>query len=313
MTHTPMTPDRVRADALQAGDQIRHQRDWTLFTVSSVETLDSIGSPLDFHNRKTDEMEHGLRVTGADADGETVHVDCAPSYLWHREGRRPTTPMTPDRLKAIDARVTSATEGPWVTMDGHEGQRRGHKIRQGEEYGDFAAFVAQADSACGCNQCAADTEFISHARQDVPDLLAEADRLRKALSDAASQVAELEDELGKASAHTHFLERNTLPDLHRQIEHHKAGKARWRRRAETAEARVAELEANPALEYVLELVKTSLGDDAAEQLLDYNPDLANALAAAEEAKAQCPDCSAPMPQAGSRMWHRIGCPQRSTR
>ncbi|MEV3996681.1 hypothetical protein AB0K62_13525 [Streptomyces halstedii] len=47
-------------------------------------------------------------------------------------------------------------------------------------------------------------------------------------------------------------------------------------------ARVTELEANPALEYVLELVKTSLGDDAAEQLLDYNPDLANALAAAQE-------------------------------
>lgn len=77
-------------------------------------------------------------------------------------------------------------------------------------------------------------------------------------------------------------------------------------------ARVAELEANPALEYVLELVKTSLGDDAAEQLLDYNPDLANALAAIEETKAQCSDCSAPMPQAGSRMWHRIGCPQRET-
>ncbi|MFJ3283334.1 hypothetical protein [Streptomyces halstedii] len=78
-------------------------------------------------------------------------------------------------------------------------------------------------------------------------------------------------------------------------------------------ARVAELETNPALEYVLELVKTSLGDDAAEQLLDYNPDLANALAAAEETKAQCSDCSAPMPQAGTRMWHRIGCPHRTTR
>ncbi|MGW4834753.1 hypothetical protein [Streptomyces globisporus] len=32
------------------------------------------------------------------------------------------------------------------------------------------------------------------------DLLAEVDRLRKALSDAADQVADLEDELGKASA-----------------------------------------------------------------------------------------------------------------
>lgn len=71
---------------------------------------------------------------------------------------------------------------------------------------------------------------------------AEVDRLRKALSDAADQVAELDDELGKASAHTHFLERNTLPDLHRQIEHHKDGKARWRKRAETAESRLATVE-----------------------------------------------------------------------
>ncbi|MFF8250127.1 hypothetical protein [Streptomyces griseus] len=81
-------------------------------------------------------------------------------------------------------------------------------------------------------------------------LLAEVDRLRKALSDAGDQVAELEDEVGKASAHTHFLERNTLPDLNRQIEHHKDGKARWRKRAETAEARVAELTITPANEAV---------------------------------------------------------------
>ncbi|MCX4605478.1 hypothetical protein OG402_33975 [Streptomyces anulatus] len=63
------------------------------------------------------------------------------------------------------------------------------------------------------------------------EMKAEVDRLREALSDATDQVG--------------FLERNTLPDLHRQIEHHKAGKARWRKRAETAEARVAELMGTP--------------------------------------------------------------------
>ncbi|MFE3381354.1 hypothetical protein, partial [Streptomyces anulatus] len=42
----------------------------------------------------------------------------------------------------------------------------------------------------------------------------------------------------------------TLPDLHRQIEHHKDGKARWRKRAETAEARVAELTGAPVDEAV---------------------------------------------------------------
>jgi len=40
-----------------------------------------------------------------------------------------------------------------------------------------------------------------------------------------------------------FLHRITLPELRREIEHHKDGKARWRKRAEAAEARVAELEA----------------------------------------------------------------------
>lgn len=43
--------------------------------------------------------------------------------------------------------------------------------------------------------------------------------------------------------HADFLERTTLPELRREIEHHKEGKARWRARAEDAEARVAELEA----------------------------------------------------------------------
>ncbi|MEU0354956.1 hypothetical protein [Streptomyces cyaneofuscatus] len=105
------------------------------------------------------------------------------------------------------------------------------------------------------------------------DLLAEVDRLRKALSEAASQVAELEDEVGKASAHTHFLERNTLPDLNRQIEHHEDGKARWRKRAEKAEARVADLEARPTVGYAVWCVGQSLGDEAAEHLLDLNPEL----------------------------------------
>ncbi|MEU9611881.1 hypothetical protein AB0D56_10050 [Streptomyces sp. NPDC048209] len=38
------------------------------------------------------------------------------------------------------------------------------------------------------------------------------------------------------------LRRNELPRMHREIEHHKDGKARWRGRAEKAEARVAELQ-----------------------------------------------------------------------
>lgn len=74
-------------------------------------------------------------------------------------------------------------------------------------------------------------ELMANGYTAVRLLLAEVDRLRGELSDATGRVD--------------FLERNTLPDLNRQIEHHKDGKARWRKRAETAEARVAELTAAP--------------------------------------------------------------------
>ncbi|WP_406224998.1 hypothetical protein [Streptomyces anulatus] len=125
-------------------------------------------------------------------------------------------------------------------------------------------------------------ETLRHDR--VADLEAEVDRLRKALSDAADQVAELDDELGKASAHTHFLERNTLPDLHRQIERHKDGKARWRKRAETAEAKFAELTAAP----VDEAVEMAEGEAELEVMRREHP-------------APCrvpdpPDCTCPSPE-----------------
>lgn len=107
-------------------------------------------------------------------------------------------------------------------------------------------------------------------RETLGDLLAEVDRLRGELSDATGQVD--------------FLERNTLPDLHRQIEHHKGGKARWRKRAETAEARVAELTDAPV-------------DEAAE----LAEGAAELEAMRREHPAPCrvpdsPDCTCPAPR-----------------
>lgn len=58
-----------------------------------------------------------------------------------------------------------------------------------------------------------------------------------------------------------FLHRVTLPDLRREVQHHQDGKARWRERAETAEARVAELEAELA-------VANGVLDDAAQARRD---------------------------------------------
>ncbi|MYR48866.1 hypothetical protein GTY83_07070 [Streptomyces sp. SID4928] len=89
------------------------------------------------------------------------------------------------------------------------------------------------------------------------DLLAEVDRLRAEMyrwrertEEAETSEAQLKGRVRGLRAQVdeleeqgRFLERNTLPDLNRQIEHHQGGKARWRKRAEAAEARVAELEA----------------------------------------------------------------------
>ncbi|MET9055261.1 hypothetical protein ABZW50_29350 [Streptomyces bacillaris] len=82
-------------------------------------------------------------------------------------------------------------------------------------------------------------------------LLAEVDRLRKALSDAADQAAELDD----ANA-----------QLNQQI-------AAQRSTAKQLLGRVAELEARPTVGYAVWCVEQSLGDEAAQHLLDLNPDL----------------------------------------
>ncbi|WP_434744641.1 hypothetical protein [Streptomyces sp. A-14] len=119
------------------------------------------------------------------------------------------TPMTPDvaAVQQAATRAIHALKSP--TPDGSP------YYQSGWDDGLEAAIDAARDGVEG----------------PVRTLLAEVDRLRKSVADADDRVS--------------FLERNTLPDLHRQIEHHKGGKARWRKRAETAEARVAELTGAP--------------------------------------------------------------------
>ncbi|MFC9987857.1 hypothetical protein ACFXKV_04670 [Streptomyces globisporus] len=141
------------------------------------------------------------------------------------------TPMTPDRLAEIRNRnLDEVTAGPWLVADGSSGR----PVVYVETLRDGRTGARVLLSADGASE--ADVQFVASARRSVPELLAEVDRLR-------ARVAELEEQ-------DRFQERNTLPDLHRQIEHHKGGKARWRKRAETAEARVAELTTTPANEAV---------------------------------------------------------------
>jgi hypothetical protein len=105
----------------------------------------------------------------------------------------------------------------------------------------LAAYESHPDLGFAC--CSA------HAVADhVPALLAEVERLKAELAQAREDAA--------------FLERNTLPELRRTVEHHQAGKQRWRGRAQKAEARVAELEAerhttNEALDDAVQALRES--------------------------------------------------------
>jgi hypothetical protein len=65
----------IRTDELRPGDRVWHPFDIVCFTVA--------------HEPKPEtgihfQGEPGLRVTGTDDRGETVHIDVAPGYKWHR-------------------------------------------------------------------------------------------------------------------------------------------------------------------------------------------------------------------------------------
>lgn len=86
-------PDRIRTDELAPGDRIWHPFDIVCFTVAHKPRPET---KLHF------EGEPGLRVTGTSDRGETVHVDVAPAYIWHRgpvaAAEPVSTPMTHDPL-----------------------------------------------------------------------------------------------------------------------------------------------------------------------------------------------------------------------
>lgn len=76
--------------------------------------------------------------------------------------------LTSDDLAAIRERAAAATEGPWTWAS--------HTTADGDEW----AVFDPADHALASNRdgWAPDAEFIAHAREDVPALLAEVERLR---------------------------------------------------------------------------------------------------------------------------------------
>ncbi|GAA2946397.1 MULTISPECIES: hypothetical protein [Streptomyces] len=111
----------------------------------------------------------------------------------------------------------------------------------------------------------------------VPLVLAEVDRLR-------AEVSSLSDELTGRSLALYEEELDTA-----RLRLALASAQRGRRELR---ARVAELEARPTVGYAVWCVEQSLGDEAAQHLLNLNPELAGPTPAS-------PDCTCPTPGAAS--------------
>lgn len=81
------------------------------------------------------------------------------------------------RLSEITARVEAATAGPWRSRV------------NGQKPYKHVAFSAHRDEMYTTSPLdAGDSDFIAHAREDVPYLLAEVARLRGALEDIAMDI-----------------------------------------------------------------------------------------------------------------------------
>lgn len=140
-------------------------------------------------------------------------------------------------------------------------------------------------------------------------LLAEVDRLRAALSDAADQVVERDNELG--GVHVELAgrpaEAHVLRQAAAQVEDdHPEAAATLYKAANVAEHAAAQRpwQATRLAENLAGL-DAMRADHPAPCRVPDSPDCT--------CPAECQDCGAPKPVTGSRTWHRIGCPQRSTR
>ncbi len=85
--------------------------------------------------------------------------------------------LSEDELDAIDRRAASASKGPWRSfIEGRDHMSGDDFIRLGDEHDAELDMYVSLD---GVPAAAADLDFIAHARQDVPRLLAEVRRLRR--------------------------------------------------------------------------------------------------------------------------------------
>ncbi len=106
-------------------------------------------------------------------------------------------PVTGNWLADIKARCEAATEGPWA-WDGGEGDVR-VGIACDEHDAPISGYIvdgenaAYAEEVCWIeNDSSANAEFIAHAREDIPTLLAEVERLHDLGGDLCRATSKIE-------------------------------------------------------------------------------------------------------------------------
>ncbi|EMT54779.1 hypothetical protein I532_04205 [Brevibacillus borstelensis AK1] len=83
--------------------------------------------------------------------------------------------LTPEEIAATRERAEKATPGPWRVVP--------------DNIGGFPIFDVQDRLDRSLIHTVEDAEFIAHAREDIPKLLAEVERLRTALAEMATYEA----------------------------------------------------------------------------------------------------------------------------
>jgi hypothetical protein len=88
--------------------------------------------------------------------------------------------ITDDELAAMKARVDATTPGPWrASFEGRDHFSGDSVIFTGGQ--EVEIYISADDYKGGGGHFCADLDFIAHARQDVPRLIAEVQRLRALL------------------------------------------------------------------------------------------------------------------------------------
>ena len=89
--------------------------------------------------------------------------------------------LSTDELREIRARVDAATPGPWESfVEGRDHTSGADFIRTGGLRDDCPDLYVQHESRPAPTH---DLDFIAHARQDIPRLIAEVERLRSKLGE----------------------------------------------------------------------------------------------------------------------------------